>query len=87
MRALSAILVVGFTAVVLLVMVGDAVRGGDWPGWDEGWAIVVFPLGVPLAAAAGLALSPPGLLRATVGATLAIWTWGGVLFLLWYALG
>ena len=42
-------------------MVADSAVGGDWPGWDEGWAVVVFPLGVPLPVASGLAVAGGGL--------------------------
>ena len=39
--------VLGVLAVALALMVADAAEGGDWPGWDEGWAVVAFPLGIP----------------------------------------
>ena len=55
---------------------------GDWPGWDEGWALLAFPLGIPLALWA--ALRRP---RAVVVSTLAVWTWGLVVFAAWWAFG
>ena len=92
MRRLGLPLLLAFLALALLLMVGDALVGGDWPGWDEGWAVLAFPLGVPVATAIWLALSSPGraratLVRATLGVTLAVWTWGGIVFVLWHALG
>jgi hypothetical protein len=60
---------------------------GDWPGWDEGWALVALPVGVPLAVAAGLYLErgrPTR--RAVLLVSLAIWSWGALLFLAWLAI-
>ena len=81
----GALLVLG---AAFALMVGDAVAAGDWPGWDEGWAVVAFPLGVPLAVAAALALLPHAGYGARVaGVTAAVWLWGAVVFLVWLALG
>jgi hypothetical protein len=88
MRALPLLAAAAFVAAVFLLMLTDAVDGGDWPGWDEGWALVAFPLGVPLVLGAALAaarVSRP--LRVTAMATLAVWTWGGLVFVLWYVVG
>jgi hypothetical protein len=88
MRALPLLVAAAFVAAVFLLMLTDAVDGGDWPGWDEGWALVAFPLGVPLVLAAALAaarVSRP--LRATAMTTLAVWTWGALVFVLWYVVG
>jgi hypothetical protein len=66
----------------------DAMRGGDWPGWDEGWALVTFPLGIPLALYVGALVT--GAERpdriATIG-TLAVWLWGASVFVTWYLVG
>ena len=81
--------------VLVLLLVGalalgltDATSGGDWPGWDEGWVVVVFPLGVPLAlyAAAGLGRAGRPARVATVG-TVAVWLWGASVFVTWFFLG
>ncbi|HEX5799226.1 MAG TPA: hypothetical protein VFY02_03910 [Gaiellaceae bacterium] len=88
MRALPLLVAAAFVAAVFLLMLTDAVDGGDWPGWDEGWALVAFPLGVPLVLAAALAaarVSRP--LRVITTATLAVWTWGALVFVLWYVVG
>ena len=52
------------TVVVVLVlaalvgsfglMLDEASHSGDWPGWDEGWALIAFPLGIPVAVAAAI---------------------------------
>lgn len=74
--------------VAAVLMVRDAAVGGDWPGWDEGWALVAFPLGVPVVLAGALAaLSVPRLLRSTIGATVAVWAWGAGVFVVWHVLG
>jgi len=88
MRALPLLVAAAFVAAVFLLMLTDAVDGGDWPGWDEGWALVAFPLGVPLVLGAALAaagVSRP--LRVTAMTTLAVWTWGALVFVLWYVVG
>jgi hypothetical protein len=80
--------VLGVLAASLALMVGDAVVGGDWPGWDEGWAVIVFPLGVPLAVASGLELVPQASKASRVAVvTAAVWAWGALLFLVWLAFG
>ena len=80
--------VLGVLAASLALMVADAVVGEDWPGWDEGWAVVVFPLGVPLAVACGLAVAAEGSQGSRVAVvTAAVWAWGAVLFLAWLAFG
>ena len=79
--AVGAILTVGF-----LLMVDHAIRGHDWPGWDEGWVVIAFPLGVPAAVAAGIAASRGGSTVLVVAAvTAAVWAWGAALFLAWIA--
>lgn len=88
MRAVLLLFVPAFTAAAFVLMVADARGGGDWPGWDEGWALVAFPLGIPLAIRIGLATaSAPQLGRSTLAATLAVWAWGAAVFVLWHALG
>jgi hypothetical protein len=75
-------------ATGLAMMVADAVAGDDWPGWDEGWAVIVFPLGIPLPVAAGLAAThrgSPG--SRVVVVTAAVWSWGALLFAAWLAVG
>jgi hypothetical protein len=81
--------------VLVLFLVGalalglkDATRGGDWPGWDEGWALVAFPLGIPLAlyASAGVARAERPARIATIG-TLAVWLWGASVYVTWHLVG
>ena len=66
----------------------DATSGGDWPGWDEGWALVAFPLGVPIALYVGAriakAASPS---RVAIIGTLAVWLWGAAVFVAWLVFG
>ncbi len=66
----------------------DAIAGDDWPGWDEGWALVAFPLGIPLAlyAGAGIARAERRTRVATIG-TLAVWLWGAAVFVAWLIFG
>jgi hypothetical protein len=79
---------VALLGVAFALMVGDAVSGHDWPGWDEGWAFIAFPLGVPVAVACALvALRASSFGAQLVGLTAAVWLWGACVFLLWYALG
>jgi hypothetical protein len=85
------VVVLAALAGVLVLMVEDARRGGDWPGWDEGWALVAFPLGIPVAVAAALALggtsvraTTPRLVALVTG---AVWLWGAVVFVVWLAVG
>ncbi len=91
MRPVAVTLTVLALAAALLLMVATAVQSGNWPGWDEGWALIAFPLGVPAAVAAGIAASVrngarPGVGRISLGATLAVWLWGAAIFAAWYAL-
>ena len=79
----TAVLAVGFA-----FMLQHATRGHDWPGWDEGWAVVAFPLGIPAAVAAGIAASRRVSAALVVAAvTGAVWAWGAALFLAWIAVG
>jgi hypothetical protein len=84
-------LVLAALGASLLLMVDDAAHGGDWPGWDEGWALVAFPLGIPVAVAAAVALGGNALRRAggriVVLVTGAIWLWGATLFAIWFVVG
>jgi hypothetical protein len=87
MRVAVGAVAVGLVAAFFALMLQDAL-GDDWPGWDEGWAIVLFPLGVPLAVAAALAaVASPRRSTLVVAITLAVWAWGGLVFALWYVLG
>jgi hypothetical protein len=78
-------------ATLLLVLLGSGAVArylsarGDWPGWDEGWALVLLPVGVPLAVAAGLLMAGRGALtlRALFTVSLAVWAWGVLLFFAW----
>lgn len=77
-------------AAALALMIDEAIRGDDWPGWDEGWVLVVFPLGIPAAIAAGLRVAPSrgdGPWRRIALVTGAIWLWGAALFLVWLTVG
>ena len=78
-------------AGVLGLMVADAGQGGDWPGWDEGWALVAFPLGIPFAVAAALGVGGTAVwattLRLVALVTAAVWLWGAVLFVVWFVVG
>jgi hypothetical protein len=74
-----------------VLMVDDAVYGGDWPGWDEAWVLVVFPLGIPVAVAAALVVGG-ATARATSGrlvalVTGAVWLWGAAVFVAWFVVG
>jgi hypothetical protein len=69
------------SAEILLAGPIDALSG-DWPGWDDGWTLIVFPLGIPLAL--WLALRE---LRLAAVATLAVWAWALLVFVAWWALG
>ena len=67
-------------------MLRQATRGHDWPGWDEGWVLIAFPLGIPAAVAAAVAASRRGSATLMVTAvTAAVWIWGVILFLAWIA--
>jgi hypothetical protein len=80
-------LVLFLVGVALLGML-DATSGGDWPGWDEGWALVAFPAGVPIAlyVGAGLTKAESPTRVATIG-TLAVWLWGAAVFVTWMVFG
>jgi hypothetical protein len=85
---LAAAAALAVVAAAFALMLADAVESGDWPGWDEGWATIAFPLGIPLAVAGALAVaSARERLRLTLAVTLAVWAWGGIVFALWLALG
>jgi hypothetical protein len=86
---------VALVPALILFLVGalalgltDATSGGDWPGWDEGWALVVFPLGIPLAlyAAAGFGRATRPARVAIIG-SLAVWLWGAAVFVTWFFVG
>jgi small-conductance mechanosensitive channel len=87
----AVVLVLAALAASLVLMVDDAVHGGDWPGWDEAWVLVVFPLGIPVTVAAALGIAGPTA-RATSGrlvalVTGAVWLWGAAVFVVWFAVG
>ena len=86
-----AVLVLAALAGVLGLMVEDAAQGDDWPGWDEGWALVAFPLGIPLAVAAALGVGGTAVrattLRLVALVTGAVWLWGAVVFVVWFVVG
>ena len=86
-RATVLVLVLFVVGVVFLALI-DATTGGDWPGWDEGWALVTFPLGIPLAlyVGAGVARAESPTRIATIG-TLAVWLWGAAVFVTWMVVG
>ena len=73
----------GLLATALVFIVDAATRRGDWPGWDEAWVLIAFPLGIPAAVAVALR----GISRQVALATGAVWCWGALLFLLWIARG
>ncbi len=77
-----------FLVGALALGVIDATRSGDWPGWDEGWALVTFPLGIPLAlyVSAGIGRAEQPARVATIG-TLAVWLWGASVFVTWHLIG
>lgn len=84
-------LVLGALTASFVLMVDDAIYSGDWPGWDEAWVLIVFPLGIPLAVAAALSVggasarARSGRLVALV--TGAVWLWGAAVFVVWFVLG
>jgi hypothetical protein len=86
-RAAVVTLVLFLVGVASLALM-DAIAGGDWPGWDEGWALVTFPLGVPLVlyVGAGIAGAERPTRVATIGA-LAVWLWGAAVFVTWMVVG
>jgi hypothetical protein len=84
----AALVLVLFILGALTFGLVDATSGGDWPGWDEGWALVAFPLGVPVALYIGAGLGHVERARrvATIG-TLAVWLWGAAVFVTWLVVG
>jgi hypothetical protein len=81
------VLVHALLGASLVLTVDDAAHGSDWPGWDEGWALVVFPLGIPVAVgASGKRLRAVGG-RIIVLVTGAVWLWGAMVFALWFLVG
>ena len=86
-----AALVLAALAGSLGLMVDNAVRGGDWPGWDEAWALIAFPLGIPVAVAGALGVGGPTLrttsARLVALVTGAVWLWGAAVFVVWFAVG
>jgi hypothetical protein len=90
-RSLGIALTLAALLLALALMLDEAVQGGDWPGWDEGWVLIVFPLGLPAPVAAGLRLAPSrmrdGTWRRIALITGAIWLWGAALFLVWLTIG
>jgi len=86
-RAAVLALVLFLVGAALLGLM-DAIAGDDWPGWDEGWALVTFPLGVPLAlyVGASIARAERPTRVATIG-TLAVWLWGAAVFVTWMVVG
>ena len=88
-RTRAAVLgVVLFLVGVAVLGLVDATAWGDWPGWDEGWALVAFPAGVPVAlyVGAGVANAESPTRVATIG-TLAVWLWGAAVFVTWMVIG
>ena len=85
------VLVLAALGGVLVLMLEDAGHGGDWPGWDEGWALVAFPLGIPVTVAAALGLGGTAVrattLRLVALVTGAVWLWGAVVFVVWFVVG
>jgi hypothetical protein len=87
----AVILVLAALAASFMLMVDDAVTSGDWPGWDEAWVLIVFPLGIPFVVVAALSVGG-GAARATSGrlvalVTGAVWLWGAAVFVVWFVLG
>jgi hypothetical protein len=80
-QAVPVALIGGFLTFAFVLMVRDATAGGDWPGWDEGWVLAAFTLGVPVVVAATLR----EMNRRVAAVTAAVWSWGALLFLLWLA--
>jgi small-conductance mechanosensitive channel len=84
-------LVLAALAASFVLMVDDAIHGGDWPGWDEAWVLIVFPLGIPVAVAAALGVGGAAA-RATSArvvalVTGAVWVWGAAVFVVWFTVG
>ena len=88
MRRLGLLSAVIFLAVAVVVAVGDVFRGEDWPAWDEGWVLILFPLGIPAVLYLGLGLAGEQRRTSqTAFATLSVWLWGALLFVAWFFLG
>ena len=75
-----------FLVLTAALMITDAAVGGDWPGWDEGWAVVAFPLGMPPVVALGLAVGGSRL-ETVATVTGAVWTWGAAVLVVWLLIG
>lgn len=88
MRRLGLFAAVSFLAIAVAVAVEDVFRGEDWPAWDEGWVLILFPLGIPAVLYLGLGLAGEQR-RASLAAfaTLSVWLWGALLFVAWLLLG
>jgi hypothetical protein len=90
-QSLGVAAALGALVAVLALMIQHALHGGDWPGWDEGWVLVVFPLGISGSVAAAVRVRPSALADVTwpriAFITGAVWLWGAVLFLVWLAIG
>ena len=85
------VLVLAALAGSFALMVDNAMHGDDWPGWDEAWALVAFPLGIPVAVAAAVGVGGAAA-RATSArlvalVTGAVWLWGAVVFVMWFVVG
>ena len=85
------VLVLAALGVSFGLMLDEAAHSGDWPGWDEGWALVAFPLGIPVAVGAAVGIGRRALSAANVRlvalVTGAIWLWGAAVFTVWFAVG
>lgn len=85
------VLVLAALAASFVLMVDDAVQGGDWPGWDEAWALIVFPLGIPVTVAAAFSVTGPSgratSARLVALVTGAVWLWGAAVFVVWFVIG
>lgn len=88
-RALAAVATLVLIAGASFAVASYLATRGDWPGWDEGWALLLLPVGVPLAVAGGLGLvgRTALTLRTLLLISLAVWGWGALLFLAWLAVG
>jgi hypothetical protein len=90
-QATAVILVLAALAASFALMVDDAIHGGDWPGWDEAWVLVVFTLGIPVAVAVALGVGGRAAratsLRLVALVTGAVWLWGAAVFVVWFAIG
>jgi small-conductance mechanosensitive channel len=90
-QTLVALLVIAALGGSFILMVDDAAHGGDWPGWDEGWVLVAFPLGIPIAVAAAVGLGGKAVqaasARIVVMVTGAVWLWGAAIFAVWLLVG